>query len=107
MLRPSCPRRGHGSLLHVNNTSGILGLTCCGYDTEQSMFNGKLFSEYVRERVIGRKSLRDAAKDCGVSFSVISRIGNGQQPSLKNFVRLCEYMGVSPDTFFSGGLGEK
>lgn len=45
-------------------------------------------------------SLRDAAKEIGdVSASSLSRIENGKIPDMEVFLRICDWMDVTPDTY--------
>jgi transcriptional regulator with XRE-family HTH domain len=49
----------------------------------------------------GRRSLRQAAADAGVSVSTMSRVEAGAQPDLASFTALCAWVGVSPTRFFT------
>jgi transcriptional regulator with XRE-family HTH domain len=58
-------------------------------------------AEMIREHR-GGLSLRNAASEAGVSFSTLTRVEAGfHQPDMTSFVRLCAWMGVSPNEFFS------
>lgn len=46
-------------------------------------------------------SLRDAAADSHVPVATLTRIEQGRLPDLVTFKRLVEWLGVSPDRFFS------
>jgi transcriptional regulator with XRE-family HTH domain len=47
------------------------------------------------------KGLRETAKEIGdISASTLSRIEQGKMPDLDTFMRLCDWLGVSPDRFF-------
>jgi transcriptional regulator with XRE-family HTH domain len=49
----------------------------------------------------GALSLRQAAKDAGVSFSTMSRVEAGQQPDLASFTKLSAWIGQPPSKFFT------
>lgn len=49
----------------------------------------------------GKTSLRQAAKEAGVSFSTLTRVENGAQPDLASFSRICGWLGVPPSEFFN------
>jgi transcriptional regulator with XRE-family HTH domain len=56
----------------------------------------------VREkRLRDTQSVRQAAKDAGVSFSTISRVEGGAQPDLATFLRLCAWLGEPPERFLT------
>jgi transcriptional regulator with XRE-family HTH domain len=48
----------------------------------------------------GNRSLRQVAKETGVSFNTLVRVESGQQPSLTSFTRLCAWLGIWPGEFF-------
>ena len=53
----------------------------------------------LRERR-GKRGLRTIAEEIGgVSASTLSRIEQGKIPDLDTFVRLCQWLDVSPDRF--------
>lgn len=54
----------------------------------------------LRERR-GRLSLRQAAREAGVSFSTFSRVEAGSQPDLTSFTLLCAWLGMPPSQFFA------
>jgi len=57
------------------------------------------FAAQIRERR-GKRGLRDIANEIGeVSASTLSRIENGSVPDLDTFIRICRWLGVSPNTF--------
>ena len=48
----------------------------------------------------GRKNLREIAKEIGeVSISTISRIEQGKIPDLSTYMKICEWLEVSPEEF--------
>jgi transcriptional regulator with XRE-family HTH domain len=50
----------------------------------------------------GPLGLRAAAKEIGeVSPSTLSRVEQGQIPDLDTYVRICQWLGVSPEKFVS------
>jgi transcriptional regulator with XRE-family HTH domain len=51
----------------------------------------------------GNKGLRELAKEIGgISPSTLSRIEQGKMPDLDTFIRLCNWLEVSPNQFFEG-----
>lgn len=60
----------------------------------------KALASMVTERR-GSISLRQAAKEAGVSFSTLTRVENGAQPDLTSFTQICAWLGVPPSQFFS------
>ena len=61
---------------------------------------------FIRERItqlrlIAGKSEREMSLDLGHSGSYINSITSGRiSPSLKEFLYICEYLHVTPETFF-------
>jgi transcriptional regulator with XRE-family HTH domain len=49
----------------------------------------------------GRRSLRQASAEAGVSLSTMSRVEAGAQPDLASFTALCAWVGVPPSKFFT------
>lgn len=48
----------------------------------------------------GKRNLRDIAKEIGeVSISTLSRIEQGKIPDLSTYMKICEWLEVSPDEF--------
>lgn len=71
-----------------------------------SYIDMNLFLAQLRIRR-GKTNLRDAAKQIGdISASSLSRIENGKIPDMEVFLRICDWMGVSPDSFIRSGDGE-
>src|SRR5688572_9822745 len=58
---------------------------------------GKLSSMIKSKR--GDKGMRDVSKEIGVSAPTISRIEQGKVPDVDTFIKLCEWLGVTADTF--------
>src|SRR5437762_1631020 len=53
----------------------------------------------------GKRGLRETAKEIGdVSVSTLSRVEQGKIPDLGTFLRLCRWLGVSPEQFTSKGM---
>ena len=53
----------------------------------------------------GRRGLRETAKEIGdVSVSTLSRVEQGKIPDLGTFLRLCRWLGVSPEQFMGEGM---
>jgi len=61
----------------------------------------------------GKRGLRTAAEEIGdVSAATLSRIEQGRIPDLDTFLKVCRWLGKSPQDFMTGdkiesGLGEK
>jgi transcriptional regulator with XRE-family HTH domain len=49
----------------------------------------------------GATSVRQAAREAGVSFSTMSRVEAGNQPDLASFTQLCAWIGQPPSRFFT------
>lgn len=71
------------------------------------MFDHKLFCATIQSRLLLRKiSLREAAKEIGISASTISRIANGDQPDIETFAALIRWLDVNPGQFFGSSTSE-
>lgn len=46
----------------------------------------------------GSRGLRATAKDIGISSATLSRIEAGKQPDLQTFTKICEWLGVDPNS---------
>lgn len=72
------------------------------HQPDSSSFDGARLAERVREKR-GSKGLREAAKDIGgISPSTLGRIEKGHVPDLDTFIRLCQWLEVSPNVFVKG-----
>ena len=74
------------------------------------MFHSELFSEVIAvERIVRRKlSLRDAAKQIGISAATLNRLELGKQiPDVETFYKCCKWVNVNMNGFFiqEGGEG--
>ncbi len=47
----------------------------------------------------GDRTLRDIAREVGVSFSTFSRVENDHMPDLIGYIKLCAWLKVSLETF--------
>ena len=57
------------------------------------------FSAIIRKQR-GERGLREVAQEIGeVNASTLSRIEHGNLPDLDTFLRICRWLGVSPDEF--------
>jgi transcriptional regulator with XRE-family HTH domain len=57
------------------------------------------FAQLVKNKR-GKKNLRDIASEIGeVSISTLSRIEQGKIPDLSTYMKICEWLEVSPDEF--------
>ena len=66
------------------------------------MFSKKLLAEQLNGMQFGSgKSLRQSAKEIGISASTLSRLNNEQIiPDLETFYKCCLWLGVKLDYFF-------
>lgn len=68
--------------------------------------NIEQFAAQIREKR-GKRGLREVAQEMGeISASTLSRIENGNIPDLDTFVRICRWLGVSPDSFIIGDASD-
>lgn len=44
----------------------------------------------------GRRGVREAAKEIGISAATVSRVERGKLPDLHNFGKICRWLGVDP-----------
>ncbi|CAG9185630.1 hypothetical protein LMG32289_06019 [Cupriavidus pampae] len=58
-----------------------------------------ILADYMSRRR-GERSLREIAKEVGVSAATLSRIENRMAPDLATFVKVCAWLGENPATFF-------
>lgn len=57
------------------------------------------FSNLVRQKR-GEKNLREVAQEIGdISISTLSRIEQEKIPDLSTFIRICSWLGMSPNDF--------
>ena len=57
------------------------------------------FAQLVKNKR-GNRNLRDIADDIGdVSISTLSRIEQGKIPDLSTYLKICEWLGVTPNEF--------
>ena len=63
-------------------------------------FNYTRFAEDTREKITKTGNLRKASKECGVSYSQLSRIiTHASFPSINVFLKLSEWMEVGFDDY--------
>ncbi len=60
------------------------------------------FGEFVKN-YRGKKGIRAAANEIGISHPTLSRIENGHVPDLEKFSLICKWLGENPSRF----LGEQ
>ena len=61
------------------------------------------FAQLIRAKR-GKRGLRVVAVEIGdVTASTLSRIENGKVPDLNTFIRICRWLGLSPDYFMAAG----
>ncbi len=67
---------------------------------KDQVFDLLLFTEKLRyHRDNLDMGLRDAAKQCNLSASTLSRIENGGMPDTESFFRICKWM-ILPANYF-------
>ncbi len=64
----------------------------------QQMIDTKKLAIAIRARR-GRMTMRQAAKECGLSLGTISNLENESQPDLDTFARVCDWIGMPMDEF--------
>lgn len=95
-----------------------VGSPCCTArtDTISATRGGRVLSQIVDHhrlaaRIIakrGKLGLRAAAAEIGgVSASTLSRIEAGKVPDLDTFLRICRWLGASPDEFTGDHLTQE
>jgi transcriptional regulator with XRE-family HTH domain len=63
------------------------------------MIDIEKFSQIVKNKR-GKRNLREVANEIGdVSISTLSRIEQGKIPDLSTFMKICEWLKVSPNDF--------
>ena len=62
-------------------------------------FNAKQFWVDIRGNV-SPGGLREVAVHAGVSASTLSRISNGEYPSMDNFMTICSRLELKPSDYF-------
>lgn len=64
--------------------------------------NSELLASMLKSKR-GKKGLRDTATEIGdVSSATLSRVEQGNLPDVETFIRLCNWLGVSTNTFIVG-----
>lgn len=63
-----------------------------------SSLDTKKFSEMIKSKR-GNTGLRTLAADIGVSASTLSRIEQGNLPDIDTYLKLCNWLEVTPDFF--------
>lgn len=67
-----------------------------------------LLQALMRNRMKERGlSLREAAKEIGVSHTTVARIIKGHSLDLDTYIAICNWLGVSPSSFMEAQLGEE
>lgn len=67
-----------------------------------SKLNTDLLASAIKTKR-GKKGLRDTAAEIGgVSPATLSRIELGNLPDVETFIKICNWLGVSTDTFIAG-----
>lgn len=72
----------------------------------------KVLADLVNKKMIEHKlSLRNAAKQVGVSHTTVSRLLDGVQLDLQTMTKFCDWCGVSPaqvlDVTYNGDISEE
>jgi len=71
-----------------------------------SSLDTQRFSEMIKSKR-GSIGLRALATEIGVSASTLSRIEQGNLPDIDTYLKLCDWLEVSPDFFTVSGLSEE
>lgn len=80
--------------------------SCCTSETQlfytknmETTLNTELLATFIKEKR-GARGLRETAQDIeNVSFSTLSRIEQGKVPDVDTFIKICQWLEVSADTF--------
>ncbi|MFV0469068.1 MAG: helix-turn-helix domain-containing protein [Dysgonomonas sp.] len=65
----------------------------------ETTLNTELLANLIKEKR-GSKGLRETAQEISnVSFSTLSRIEQGKVPDVDTFIKICQWLEVSADTF--------
>ena len=68
----------------------------------KSTLNTELLASMIKSKR-GKKGLRDTATEIGnISSATLSRVEQGNLPDVETFIRLCNWLGVSTETFVTG-----
>lgn len=68
-----------------------------------SSLDTQRFSDMIKSKR-GSIGLRALATEIGVSASTLSRIEQGNLPDIDTYLKLCDWLEVSPDFFTASGL---
>jgi len=63
-------------------------------------FNHRLFLVDLREKK-ERFALREIQSETGINYQTINRILAGDEPKIKNWLTLCDWMKVKPQKYLS------
>lgn len=67
-----------------------------------STLNTELLSSMIKSKR-GKKALRETSVEIGdISAATLSRIEQGSLPDVETFIRLCNWLNISTDTFITG-----
>lgn len=59
----------------------------------KKLFDAKDFSRQVRERLAARRiGMRAAAAEIGCSKATVSRVANGKEPDVENYLRILQWL---------------
>ncbi|QJD95436.1 helix-turn-helix domain-containing protein [Mucilaginibacter robiniae] len=68
----------------------------------ESTLNSELLASMLKSKR-GKMGLRDTATEIGgISSATLSRVEQGNLPDVETFIRLCNWLGVSTETFITG-----
>lgn len=67
--------------------------------SERPTINTTRLADAIRVRR-GRKSLREAAEETGISAATLSQLENGAQPNLQTFLTLAEWIEIDLEWFY-------
>lgn len=69
------------------------------HQPDKSSFDGDFLAKRIRDKR-GDQGLRDTAAEIGgISASTLGRIEKGHVPDLDTFIRLCQWLNISPNQF--------
>ena len=71
-------------------------------ETQKPKFNIEKFGQAIEERQLGGDlSLRDMAKEIGVSASSLSRIKKGNEPDINSLILILDWLKLKLETFIT------
>src|SRR6266702_8230281 len=69
-------------------------------------FDRKLFSASIQAKLLeSQLSLREAAKESGISLATLSRLSNGKVPDIDHFVAVVRWLQIDANAFMDAPRG--